>query len=54
VIYKPTWLIEGKAGAAVQDIGLDRLQDYEIKPTVTEEHYYDAIQEIHEGEFIEN
>jgi hypothetical protein len=39
---------------AVQDLGLEGLQDYEIKLTVAEEHYYDAMQEIHEGEFIKN
>jgi hypothetical protein len=52
VINKPARLIEGEAGAAVTDLG--SLTDYEIKLTVAEEHYYDSMKEIHEGEFVAN
>ena len=52
MINKPARLIEGEAGAAVPDLGLHELEDYEIKLTVAEEHYYEAMKEIHEGEFV--
>ena len=54
MINKPARLIEDEAGAAGLYLGLQGLQDYKIKLTVAEQHYYDSMKEIHEGEFITN
>ena len=41
--------MEDEAGAAMPD-----LQGYEIELTNAEEHYYNSMREIHEGEFVTN
>jgi hypothetical protein len=51
MINKPTRLIE-EAGAVMLD--LKNLEEYEIKLTCAEEHYYEAMKVLQEEEFIPN